>query len=248
MSKHLAFATILVFVLLVSAGQGTAGEKDTQRLITVSGNAEVRVTPDRAVFALGVETWDKEIEKARQENDERMKNVFRSLAQYQIPAADIQTGYITITPTYEKRYDKRNNPTESVLTGYRVEKMAAITLKDLSRLEKVLSTVYRDGANRVYGVSYRTSDLRKYRDQARSQAIRAAREKAEALTREIGQKAGKACTITEDSPVQRSYGMGSQNVSQNVSDASGRGNLPDSTVSPGSISVSAQVTVSFELE
>jgi len=248
MSKRVLVLTFLFFLVLITSGQATGVEQNQQRLITVKGDAEIKVAPDEAVIFLGVETWNKELSKAKEENDERVKNVFKLLAQYQIPAEDIQTGYIGVIPTYQTRYDARNNPTDKILTGYRVEKAISVVMKDLSRFEKVLSTVYQEGANRVSGITFRNSELRKYRDQARGQAIRAAKEKAEALTREIGQKIGRAVTITEDAS-SSPYRAALQNVSQNISSVSGSQDGSDnSTVAPGKISVSAQVTVSFELQ
>lgn len=246
MSKRVLVCAILFFFVLVASGLAAGVKEGQQRVITVKGDAEVRVAPDQAVIFLGVETWNKELLKAKEDNDERTKNVFRLLAQYQIPAADIQTGYMAVVPTYQTRYDTRNNPIEKVLTGYRVEKALSVTMKDLSKFEKVLSTVYQEGANRVSGVTFRSSELRKYRDQARGQAIRAAREKAVALTREIGQSIGKAVTITEDSVPSSPYRGASQNVSQNVSGSQGSQDGLDGTFAPGKIPVGAQVTVSFE--
>ncbi len=247
MVRRVLVVTFLLFLLLIARGQAAGVEQNTQRLITVKGDAEIRVTPDQATIFLGVDTWNTELNKAKEENDERIKNVFRLLGQYQIPAGDIQTSYITVVPTYQTRYDAGNNPTDKTLTGYRVEKVISVTMKDLSKFENVLSTVYQGGANHVSGINFRNSELRKHRDQARAMAVRAAKEKAEALAREIGQTIGKAFTITEDNVTWSPYRGPSQNLSQNVSGASGNQDASDSTVAPGKISVSAQVTVSFEL-
>ena len=235
MSKRVwMWAGVCVFLLVIaSGGRAIGAEQSHERLITVKGDAEVKVVPDQAVIYLGVETFSKELIKAKAENDERVKNVFRLLSENGIRGEDIQTGYIAVVPTYQTRYDARNNPTDKLLTGYRVEKAISVTMKDLSKFDNILSTVYQEGANRVSGVTFRSSELRKYRDQARTQAIRAAREKAEALTREIGQTIGKAFTITEDSISSAPYRGGYQNVSQNASGGSGGQDGSEATVAPG---------------
>jgi uncharacterized protein YggE len=215
------------------------------RLITVWGDAEINVAPDKVTLALGVDTWDKDLDTSTKRNDERIREVLRLLSSHQIPSADIQTSYMEIEPTYDTRYDKRNNPTEKVLTGYRVQKTVVVTVKDLSKFEEVLSAVQKDGANRLYGVQFATSELRKYRDEARAKAIRAAKEKAEALTREIGQKIGKAYTIEEEQA--RSWDTSMRNVSQNVAshaEPEGSGSI----LAPGLIRVNSRIKVSFELE
>ena len=48
------------------------------------------------------------------------------------------------------------------------------------------------------GIEFRTTQIRKHKDKARQMAIRAAQEKAIALTKEIGQTIGKAYSITEE--------------------------------------------------
>jgi hypothetical protein len=111
------------------------------RLITVWGDAEINVAPDKVTLALGVDTWDKDLDTSTKRNDERIREVLRLLSSHQIPSADIQTSYMEVEPTYETRYDKRNNPTEKVLTGYRVQKTVVVTVKDLSKFEEVLSAV-----------------------------------------------------------------------------------------------------------
>ena len=50
-------------------------------------------------------------------------------------------------------------------------------LKDISKYEDVLSGVLESGANYVEGIEFRTTELRKYRDQARVMAIKAAKDR-----------------------------------------------------------------------
>ena len=99
------------------------------------------------------------------------------------------------------------------------------------------------------GVTLRTSKLRQYRDQARIQAVKAAKEKALALAGELGAKVGKAHSMTEGSHDYPVYGYNAANMSQNMSIGMGGG---EGAASPafeaGAISSSATVTVAFVLE
>jgi uncharacterized protein YggE len=77
-------------------------------------------------------------------------------------------------------------------------------------------------------------------------AIKAAQEKAVALTAEIGQKIGKAYSIEEESPFQRPNPYA--NISQNTSTSEeGTSAESEGTLSLGVISITAKVTVKFEL-
>jgi uncharacterized protein len=217
-----------------------------QRQVTVTGDAEVRVAPDKAVITLGVETWNKDLEKACQENDDRVKKTLALLKANQVTGGDMQTGYFTLEPTYETHYDQHNNPTKKVLAGYTLNKTITVTVRDLSKFEKILSAVQKDGANTVGGLEFQCTELRKYRDQARAQAVRAAKEKAEALAHEIGQSIGRASAIVEErsSPW---YAPRAQNVSQNQAGGGGGDDAGENTLAPGKISVNAQVMVTFDL-
>ena len=131
-----------------------------------------------------------------------------------------------------------------------------ITLKDISKFEPLLSSVLEAGVNYIHGVDFRTTELRTYRDQARAMAIQAAREKAIALAKELGEEIGRPHRIDEQQTGWWSWygggwwgrggGMaGAQNVMlQNVGGSSGG----ESTIAPGQITVNAKVTTSFELK
>lgn len=69
---------ILVAALLI-AGYApqvlpAAAQEDSPGTVTVTGDAEVRVVPDEVVLVLGVETWDKNLGKAKRERTTRSFN------------------------------------------------------------------------------------------------------------------------------------------------------------------------------
>ena len=115
-----------------------------------------------------------------------------------------------------------------------------------------------NGVNYVNGVDFRTTELRKYRDQARKMAIRAAKEKAEALTTELGAKLGKVYSINAydnggiyGGSFRGGFNGSYNNSVQNVITTIPSGGASDNTVETfavGMISVSASVNVSFLIE
>ncbi|MCJ7507465.1 MAG: SIMPL domain-containing protein, partial [candidate division Zixibacteria bacterium] len=85
-----------------------------------------------------------------------------------------------------------------------------------------------------------------YKDQARVLAVRAAKEKAIGLARELGQKIGKPYKIQEERVEWWSwYGM-NQNVTKPGIVGDFLGN--EGSIALGQINVTAKITVSFELE
>lgn len=241
-----------LFVLCLAWVLPVYAENDAPlSLISVSGDAEIKVVPDEVVITVGVETLDKDLAQAKAENDQKVKGIIEAAQKLKVDAKNIQTDYISIQPEYESGSFKFQGRGAS---GFYVRKTLAITLKDISKFEELLGSVVSAGANYIHGIEFRTSELRKYRDQARALAIKAAQEKATALAKELGRSVGRPHSIQEGRIGwysgygswwgSRWGGQMSQNVSQNVnSPAQG-----ESTVPLGQISVTASVSVSFELE
>jgi uncharacterized protein YggE len=97
--------------------------------------------------------------------------------------------------------------------------------------------------------------MRKHRDTARAMAIRAAREKADAMAAELGVKRGKVYNITVNdwggwSGWSGGYwgGRGGAMFQNSVQSVGGAPEPTDNTLSIGQISVSASVNVSFLIE
>lgn len=221
--------------------------------ISVTGSAEVKVAPDEIRISVGVETCDADLDVAKSQHDENMTSALGFLKKAGVPDKDVQTDFVSVSPEYGNELS-RTNP-----VVYIVRKSIEVKLTTITNLEVVLTGLLNHGVNHVHDVDFRTTQLRKYRDQARAMAIRAAREKAEALCKELGVKCGKPFNITANEwggawnysgnywgGRGGGYGFnGSQNIVQNQgapSDSAG------DTLSVGQISVSASVNVSFLIQ
>ena len=214
--------------------------------ITVSGNAQVLVAPDEVILTLGIETSDLNMAVAKRKNDEIIQRVLNIATKYGVESKHVQTDYINIEPRYS------SSPTQSNFIGYFVRKTVEIRLSDISTFESLYSEMLEAGVNYVHGVEFRTTELRKYRDQARQMAIQAAQEKAAALASGVEQTTGRVKMIREDSNnwsgSYNSWWQGSNYALQNVTQNAGGGQfVEEGTLAPGQISVTASVTVEFEL-
>lgn len=246
--KRIIGVLVFLFALVPNAhAQYFSPELANLPMITTTGEAEIRVIPDEVVLSLGVETTDKLIEQSKIQNDERVKRVLTTAGQLGVEAKHIQTDFMSVAPWYRRSSDYPES------LEYRVRKTIAITLKDTSKFERLISQVLEAGATHIHGVQFRTTALRKHRDAARAQAIKAAREKAIALAANLGQKIGKAYRISEHgsgwySPYGWWSGYGGRAMTQNVIQNSGEAGRVDDTVALGQISVTANVSVTFILE
>jgi len=217
--------------------------------IIVTGDAEIKVAPDKAVITLGIESIDMSMVVAKNETDKNLKSVMQAIIRLGVDQSDVQTDYLNVEPVYERYRDL------SSFQGNHIKRRLIVTLKDISKFDKFLGDVLSAGASRILDVQFITEDLRKYRDQARAMAVKAASEKAHDMTAELGQTVGKAIHINENKSSWRSWyygwdwgrysGANLFNVSQNVAVPEDEGDTP---LAVGKISVTASVTVYFLLE
>jgi len=246
---RITMIAVLGGLLQPASAQLALGAAEAQpATISVSGSAEVKVPPDEIDLDVGVEVRNPSLDPAKAQNDEKVANVLKFLKDNGIDAKDVQTDFVGIHPEFK-------NERDTIPEIYVVQRSIGIRLRKVSDFERVLTGALKNGVNYVHGIDFRTTELRKHRDTARQMAIRAAREKADALASELGVKVGKVQSISENtwggwwswtggSWRSRRYGGMYQNVVQNA----GGGPSEDGSLSVGQISVSATVNVSFTLE
>lgn len=259
-SKSVLVATMFFLVMSISTSNCFAEGVSpvVNRVISVTGSADVMVVADEAVFTLAVETTNMDIMKAKSENDVSIKKIKTMAQELKIEAKYVVTDYISVNPKYTY-----TNDGENIFKGYIIHRGLVITLKDLSKFDELFTRILDSGANYIQNVQFKTTELRKYKDEARALAIKAAKEKAVALAKELGQTIGKANMIQEIqedtysyySPLSSSSYAGTNwlsNVSAasnsivNVPGASSQ-NINSDEFSPGQIKVSARISVTFDL-
>jgi hypothetical protein len=243
------FALVLATLLWSNASAQQATPYDDRHRISVTGEAEVDVAPDRIIITFGVDTRDPNLLVAKQQNDAITKKALPALKGAGVPDRDIQTDQLSISQRFGDRQE---------FLGYTVRNMFAVTLTDPTRVEAVISMALDAGVNHLLHVDFQTSDLKKYREQAREMAVKAAREKAEKMAGTLGQTVGAPIQIDEAQgyngasyysswsgagwdDVSRGGLVGSQMVTQMSA-----GQASD-TVALGKVAIRASVRVVFEL-
>lgn len=230
--------TVLLTSLLLSSVASANPEVTvpSQRVISVSAEAVVHTAPDQVIVRIGVESSGLDLAKILADTDSRTTRIKAVATAFRILPEHIQTESITL----QQRY------VESKPAGYTAQRSVTLCTKDLARVNELLTKLVESGANRVDSITFETSALRKHRDAARVQAVRAAREKAELFARELGVKVGRPITISEGGAGLRpGSSRGYQNFSQ---DSDTPGASSDGGFAAGQIAVTASVSVVFALE
>lgn len=242
---------MLVLVPGIALAQ-TGMNKGSLRTISVTGAADVKVTPDRVVLKLGIWSRAGVLADAKADNEARTRNVLAFLRGAGLRPEQVRTDYLAINPNFDWGETVRRYT-------YDVRRNVVVTLDDAAQFENILDGVVVNGVDNVISVKFLTSQLKKYREQARGLAIHAAREKAERLCAELGVKAGPVQTIQEERSGEESrwdwwswyWGGGSgHGMSQiQISAPSGAsGGDSFETLALGELPISASVRVTFLVE
>ena len=230
--RKLAIAAFVCLALNVVQGQTPFA---LLKVVKTTGSAEIKVTPDRAVIQIGVERQSPTAKGAKSAADNVSRKLLAALKGQGIEDKDIQTAYLDLQPTsYYQKQVRVNNFTAS--------QSLSVTVRELSKLDAVMDAVMSAGANRIDGIEYQSSELRKHRDQAHDEAAKAAKEKAVALAAALGNQVGKTYSIEE---IPQSEGNPIIGGLPNVAVAYKRASAP--STAPGELTVNASVIVSFDL-
>src|SRR5580765_3862558 len=134
------------FLFILCAGFAAFAQHGIEpSLITVTGQAEVRVPPDEVLFTLEVENVDKDMLVANKRTDDVVKQVLSLARKHNIKPEDVQTSYISVEPKYstDDLDDEARRKTKRVMIGYEVSKTIVIRLREISRFDELLADVLK---------------------------------------------------------------------------------------------------------
>ncbi|MBL8889119.1 MAG: SIMPL domain-containing protein [Planctomycetaceae bacterium] len=241
-------STVFVVLLSLLSCVSMVRADDPRPSISVSGSARVMVTPDLAVINASVSSRFATLDEAVAHNQKSIEQAIGYLKEMQIDPKHIQASQITIQPIWPERDDRNHPPVAaedlfkmSQPIGYQASREFQITLVDLNKFEQIYSGMIKNGVNVVNSVSFTTSELRQHRDAARIQAVRAAREKATAMAKELDAKLLSVKSIAEAAEHRGVSYM------QNAVFVAPQADGFEGVLAPGQIEVTASVDVEFYL-
>jgi hypothetical protein len=165
-----------------------------EHMISVSGIGRVTITPDVADLRLGVAVTKPTVKEARALAADAMTKVIAALKKLGIADKDLQTTGLSLQPQYT--YPASGQPR---LTGYTLSNAVAVTVRDLDKLGDVIDNGLAAGATTLDGVWFRVDDPSGAEQQAREQAMAAAKTKAQTLARAAGVAITGVASISETS-------------------------------------------------
>ena len=225
-------ALVLLSMLLMTISYGQ--EVKQVPLITLNGEGKIKVVPDQATISATVETKGSNAKEVKKQNDQQIDLVLKLIKKMNLAPNDYKTQRVSLNPQYD--YEKKK-------TTYNATQTIEILLRDLSKYDELMEGLVNEGINKVDNVIFQSSKLEQYQSEARKMAMKDAKQKAVDYVSVLGQKVGKAMTISDNS---QSYYP--QPMYETMRMAKSDNAAPKETLAIGEINIIANVSVSFILE
>lgn len=203
--------------------------------IIVNGEGKVKVVPDQATIAATVETKGNNAKEVKKQNDEKIDAILKFIKKMNLAPADFKTQRVSLNPQYD--YEKKKH-------SYNATQTIEILLRDLSNYDELMEGLVNQGINRIDNVTFQSSKMKQYESEARKLAMKEAKLKAEDYVSVLGQKVGRALTISDNS---QTYYPQPMYVGMKTMQSNDMSALRE-TLAAGEITITATVTVNFILE
>jgi uncharacterized protein YggE len=236
-----ALGIVLSILLTGFLLQVQAQQQILPPLVSVNGVGEVKLQPNEVVINLGVEMREKTLEQARKQTDSKAAAIIAYLKKQGVDAKDIQTSYVNLQPIYMGGEYGKADP-----DFYMAQKNMTIVIKKLDKFDDLVSGLYDKGVNRIDGIFFRVSDMEKHKAEARKRAIADAKQKASAMTSELGAKVGKVYAINEQTSGNGPRPLYAKSAMVMEADMAQDGGGP--SIAGGQVVVTSNVSVSFVIE
>lgn len=204
--------------------------------VTVTGEARTQQKNQIASFTAGVNAVNDKKEEAVKEVNTKAEALVKAVKDFGIAEQDIKTQNMSVYQNEEMYWD--GGVQKSRKGQWRVDNSIEITLRNVDNANKLADVLTSTGATNVYGPNFRMDDTNKIETGLFDEAIKNAREKAEAIAKASGRNLGKVITVNEGNSTAGVYPMYA------LKDGMGGG----AATEPGSATVSKNVTVVWELK
>lgn len=146
------------------------------RSISISGHGEVRAVPDLALVNLGVVSSATTAREALDANTKAMTDLMAALKTANVENKDIATSNFSVNPRYD--YGQSNGQPPK-LAGYDVANTVSVVVRKLDGMGDILDKAVSSGSNQINGISFSIANSQSAMDQARAEAVKDAKRKAE---------------------------------------------------------------------
>ena len=234
--------SLLAFALTASAvrpARAQRGDRDRPELpvIVVNGTGDARVEPDQATVRLGIVFQAATAAAVQAEVNRVAQAILDAVTKTGVDRKAIQTSQLVLHPIYAPQKPESVEPPRIV--AYRASNVVSIRVEQLPNAGKVIDAGLKAGANELQGISFGLKDEQPAREKALREAVKEAQSKARVIAETLGVKLGPVQEVQEGGVNIVQPFMGNAMMAR-AADAS-------TPVSPGEITVNANVTVRYRI-
>ncbi len=234
-------AIVALFAVACSANAtpGAQASSDDGGAVTVVGRGEAFGQPDKATVQVGVETFGETVEEATQSNQATLEAIMSAMADLGIAPENIQTTNYNLWADQRRGEDGFEG-----IRGYWVSNQVSVTVLDIAQTGEVLQAATEAGANNIFGIHFSVSDPAALESEARAHAMADAETRATELAELAGLSLGQVKIVSEviGQPPISFQARGGADF------ALAESAIPQPGISPGQLSFSVQVQVTYAAE
>ena len=162
-------------------------------LLDVTAEGRTTRVPDTATIRAGVVSQGTTAAVALGDNASRMTRVLAALRKAGVATRDIATANVSLNPQY--RYADNQPPT---ITGYQANNNVTIRFRDVAKAGAILDALVAEGANQIEGPNLSIDQPDAALDEARTDAVKRARARADLYARAAGLQVVRMVSISEN--------------------------------------------------
>jgi uncharacterized protein YggE len=171
--------------------------------INVQGEGEVQVKPDLGMFSFSVMAEGKEATEAQTKSAEKINAIIAAMKEGGVEEKDIKTQNYNLAPKYKYTdvacaWGQYCPPSNPVIDGYEVSQMVEIKVRDLAKAGDLISKAGEKGATNMSNLQFTVDDEKVAKAEARAKAIADAKQKAEALAKDLDVKLVRMTSFYEE--------------------------------------------------
>ena len=249
-----ATATLMVVASgLSSCSSGTTSitAAPAEHVLTVTATSEVKVVPDIARIGVTVTTQGATAKEVQSRNAEDVNAVLAALREAGVADESVQTAYADQYPIYDgadplQQGEGSDDGTDAVelgdssIAGYEMTTRLQVSDLAIDQVGSIMETCVAAGATGTDGPEYYSGDYDSSYQEALEAAMDDAHAKAEVLAKAGGVKLGDVTNVTEGYQ-DTGYRYLSDDTTTDVASADAM------NISPGQVSISATLTVSYAI-
>lgn len=201
-SAKTPFITLVLFFILLYIYTTLAGpipfsvnsvQTNKNDLFRVEGVGKATAVPDTAQISLGITKTAATVKDAQSAVNTTINKLTSDLKNIGVEDKNIKTTNYSVSPNYEFTSGKQTT------SGYTITTNIEAKIKPIEKANQAVDIATAAGANLIGGITFTLDDdtKKKLEEDARKEAIKNAKEKAESLANAAGIKLGRIVDVQE---------------------------------------------------